>query len=194
MTSILDVNGPTSPNFALVAAVLVPSLGSVEFTRDHLVPIHRLTLTLDDVVLPVPLGNEYIGVQIASLPDKNLWVFNAEVNITAVKGNATNGLGAADQVNIAVGTATAASAALNGADANIVPITVEDAATLTPAFRASKQSSNTTAVALHVADSATGGIWLNMSVTGAAGLTADDTLTCSGTIDLWVADFGNVTS
>lgn len=167
--------------------------GVVVFTFNYGEKIQHIRLTLTNVKVTVVSGATSIGATvIARLPDQNFIVHNSEINMTVVKGG---DFVVGDDLQISVGSATAASEALNGADANILPAQDKnDGAVAGFAVQASRIVSNTASYAQgSIIDSPTNDIFLNAACDD-DGLAADGTLTFTGTLDIWLTPMGNVTS
>lgn len=174
---------------ALAGGAIEPNTG-VAVTSDQMRAVRRVRLTLTNVVVSVTAANDYGGTKIADLPDTNLLLLATEVDLELVKGGVTNGIVAATDVNVAIGTAVASNATLSGAMVDVMSITALTATDASPAYQAHSQADGTLSYPIELADSATLALYLNV----AASITADDTITASGTIDLVLIDIGNQTS
>jgi|DEB19_MinimDraft_3_1074340.scaffolds.fasta_scaffold82216_2 hypothetical protein len=164
----------------------------VAHTRSNESRVQRITLTLTNVVVTVVSGATSIGgTAVARLPDKNFVVLNSEVDLVVTKGG---DFVTADDIVFSVGSVTAASEALDGADANILGAQDKDAQASGFSIEASRITSNTASYSPGaIIDSATNDIYLNAACDD-DGLAADGTLTFNGTVDIWLAEVGNVTS
>jgi hypothetical protein len=191
MLEDLDANLP-DPTDATTSAI-TPATGVVQ-TSNVPASFRHVQLTLTDFVVTVDDSDgEYGGSSLLTLPDKNLVFVNAEVNLSVVKGNVATGIGATDDISMGVGTAVASNVTLSTTMQNIVPVTAIGTDATTVTFAASSFSANGAAVLVAVADGASNHLYLNASAGGSA-MSVDDTLTCTGTIDLWFYELGNVTS
>jgi hypothetical protein len=162
----------------------------VAVSADAPVAVRKVTLALTDTVLPVTEALDYGSVELVTLPDKNLIVFGCEVDLSIVKGDAVNGIGAATDLDVSLGTAAASATTLATTMLNILPKQDVDTDAVTVTVQA--HSLAATPVLTGVLDGASNKIYLNAVPIG--GITADDTLTVSGTVDLYVIDVGNRTS
>jgi hypothetical protein len=187
--------GPTTPGTA--ATTQGPTAGTgVAITFDYPEAVRHMRLTLTGAVVPVDDSDgEYGGLEILNLPDRNLLILNAEANLSCVKGAVANGIAAGDSVDFGIGTAIASANTLATTMQNVVPKTTVATNAATVTFAASTFSAvGTGAAALSVPDTATSKLYLNATTTGGSLMSADDTITATGTVDLWYIDLGNITS
>ena len=188
MSSVLDLAFP-KPAFTVT-----PYLPTVEQTKMYAEAVQHIRLQLTNFVVTVDDSDgEYGGSIICYLPDQNILILNAEVNLSVVKGNATNGIASTDDITMGVGTAVASNNTLSTTMQNIIPVTTISTDALTVTFQASTYSAAGATVAIDVPDSGTTAIYLNATAVGAV-MSADDTLTCTGTLDIWAIPLGNVNS
>lgn len=152
----------------------------------------RCRLTLSSAVINVLAANDYGSLKVCDLPDKNIMLLGCEVDLTVVKGNAASGIGSATDLDMAVGTAAASSTTLSGAMIDVIEKQDIDTNALSVDMEAHTQDQSTAQPPLRLADDAALALYLN--AVAVAGITADDTLTCSGTIDLYYFDLGNLSS
>jgi hypothetical protein len=184
-------SAPTTPATAGTGPVAATNAA---ITYDYPEALRHVRITLTDFVVTVDDSDgEYGGSAFVTLPDRNIIIVNAEANLSVVKGNVTDGIAAADDITMGIGTAVASNNTLSTTMQNIIPVTTIDTDALTVTFAASKFSAVGTAVDIAVPDAANNVLYLNATAVGAV-MDADDTLTCTGTIDLWYYDVGNVTS
>ncbi len=106
-----------------------------------------------------------------------------------MKGNTATGIVAATGLDVAVGTAAASNNALTGSMVNILAVYEADAGTVTDVVQL--HSLATTPAPLGILEGGTA-IYLNVAPDGA--ITVDDKVTFSGTIDLFIRNFENITS
>lgn len=186
----LDTGVPIGPTYLPISLA-----NNVTFTKNYAEAVQHVQLTLAGVVINVSdSSGEYGGTAIMTLQDRNVLILNAEANLTMVKGNATNGIGATDDFDFGVGTATASNNTLSTTMQNIIPKTTVTTDALSVSFQASMFSAvGTGAAFLSVPDGPTNIVYLN-AASGGSVMTADDTITATGTIDLWFIDLGNITS
>jgi hypothetical protein len=172
------------------AKINEPGTG-VTLKDDALVP-RRARLTLSGFVVSVTAALDYGGTKLVDLPDSNIHLLGAEFNLTLVKGGVTNGLEAAVDLDVGVGTATASAQTLATTMIDILEKQDLDTDALSLTMAVHTQGQSTATMPKQIADSATSALYLN--VASPAGITADDTVTVSGTVDLFYIDLGNVTS
>lgn len=192
MVNPLQLDGVTA-NFApLFDDIVNPNVGTVEHTFEHVRGIHHFRVTLTNFVLAVSdSAGEYGGAIFMRLPNINLVILNAEANLTVVKGNAAGGINAADPFDFGIGTAVASNNTLSTTMQNIIPKTTVATSALSVLFQNSSFSAIGASKELYMPDSTTNDIYLNAASAGAV-MTADDTLTFTGTVDFWLISLGNV--
>lgn len=142
--------------------------------------IRRATLKLTNFAVAVTAANDYGGTKLADLPNGNVLVLGAVVNLTFT----STGIDTTPaNVDVAVGTVVASNATLSGTMLNIVPkidatagSVVRGAATSTEAAKVFATSSS--------------GIFLNV----AAATTVDGSLSFSGTVEFFYLDLGDQTT
>jgi hypothetical protein len=147
-------------------------------------------LTLTDLVVDVDESDDYGGTKICDLPDSNLMLLGAEVDLELVKGEESGGLEAATDMKVGIGTAVASAQPIATSMQNVIELDDLTASDASPAWVAHSNDQSTIPMPLKVADGASNALYLNVS----ALITATDTLTASGTVTLFYVDLGNVTS
>jgi hypothetical protein len=152
--------------------------------------VRKLTLTLDGVELAVTEALDYGSVELTNLPDKNLLILGCEASVSIVKGETENGIITTTDLDVSIGTAAASATTLATTMLNILPKQDLDADTATVTLAA--HSLATTPVLTGVLDTATSKVYFNAVPIG--GITADDTLTLTGTVTIFYIDLGNITS
>jgi hypothetical protein len=185
--TIFDTGLPRRELLITPNAARVDQIGQV---MDQEVPLHRIRLQLDAVKFTVAGASDFGSVELCTFPDRNLIVIGAEINLSIVKGGAATGIVAATDLDIALGTAAASSTTLSGAMLNILPKQDVDADSLTVTSQA--HSLAATPVLTGILDAVDNKMYFNVAIPGL--ITVDDTLTLTGTIDLFVFDLFNVTS
>lgn len=165
---------------------------NVALTFDRLRPVRHARLTLTDFVVSVDEGDDFGGTKLCDLPDSNVMILAVEADVTMVKGGVTNGLEAAVDLDVGIGTAVASAQTLATTMIDVIEKVDVDTDALSVAFQAHTQGQSTAATPIKVADGASSALYLNVGVP--AGITASDALTCAGTVDLFYVDLGNVTS
>jgi hypothetical protein len=153
-----------------------------------LVTPQKITLKLDAVEIAVAAADDFGSVKLLDWPDANLHVLGAEVNLSIVKGGTTNGIVAATDLDIGIGSAAASNATLATTMIDFLEkIDVNDDALTVAVTAASTVGQSTATFPKQIADGATNALYLNL----AAAITADDTVAVSGTIDIYVVSLGN---
>lgn len=185
----LEVSGELGTPGALAGGTVTPGTGAV-VESDQLRAVRHLRLTLSGFAVSVAEADDFGGTKLCDLPDSNLALLGVEVDLELVKGEAAGGIIDTTDVNVAVGTAVASNATLSGAMVDVLSITALTATDASPAYQAHSAADGTLAYPIGLEDSATLALFLN----AAAAITADDTITVSGTVDLYFVDLGNVTS
>lgn len=173
-----------------IAGGAVTPATDVALGFDQLRGVRHVRLSLTDVEVTVAAADDYGGTKLADLPDSNLMLLAVEVNLELTKGLATNGIVGTTDVTVGLGTAVASNATLSGAMVNVLSGAALTATDETPAYAAHSQADGTLSYPVQLADSATLALYLNV----AAAITADDSITATGTVDLFFVDTGNVTS
>ena len=152
--------------------------------------VQKVTLTLTALVMNIPAALDYGSVAFADLPDSNLLFLGCEADIVVTKGNASTGIEAAVDLDMAIGTVAASQVTLVSVLENILNLIGMDADTLTPDFNG--HSSTATTMPLLIQDGATNKLFINCGLP--VGITVDDTLTMTGTVTIFYIELGNVTS
>lgn len=181
------------PNLRDGSPLLTPGPG-IGFDLSHLA-VQRATLKLTGQSLSIAEADDYGSLKLCDLPDRNIHLLAVEADLSLVKGGVSNGLEAAVDVNVAIGSAAATAQDLTAtaAENDKIESTALTDNALTVTLQAHSQAqSGDGAMPQQLGDSATAGLWLNASVT--AGITADDALTVTGEVDLYFVDLGNRTS
>jgi len=162
----------------------------VSATIDQLRMPRFLRLTLASFAIAIAEADDFGGTKLLDLPDSNLLLLGAEINLELTKGGEVGGLVAATDITVGVGTAVASNSTLSSTMVDIFTGVALTATDLTPALAIHSQEDATVAYPHEIADGAASALYLNL----AAAITADDVLTADGTIDLYFVDIGNATS
>jgi len=181
------------PNLRDGSPLLTPGSG-MGFDLSH-VAVQKATIKLTGQSLAIDEADDYGSLKLCDLPDRNIHLLAVEADLSLVKGGVANGLEAAVDVNVAIGSAAATAIDLTttAAENDKIESTALTDNSLTVALAAHSQAqTGDGAMPQQLADGASSGLWLNASVT--AGITASDALACSGTVDLYYIDLGNQTS
>jgi len=152
--------------------------------------VKKATLTLSSFSVSVAEADDYGSTKLLDLPDSNLLLLGVEVDCTITKAGTTNGLEAATDVDIAIGTAAASASTLATTMIDIIEKADLNADTLTGEFEAHTNNQATATFPKVIADGASAALYLNV----AAAITADDSLTVDGTITIAYIDLGNLSS
>lgn len=160
----------------------------VTATFNQAAPMRHIRVTLDAVAVAVAEADDFGSAELLTWPDKNILVAGCEVDLTLVKAGTTNGIVAATDLDVALGTSAASNATLASGMVNILPKQDVDTDSLSVALQAHSLAASP--VLTPILDGATNKLYLNV----ACSITADDSLTATGTIDIFYWDLGNVTS
>lgn len=152
----------------------------------------KMTLKLDGASLPVLAANDYGSLELLTWPDRNLHLLAVEADLTLVKGGVTNGIVAAKDLDVGMGTAAASNTTLATTMIDIIEKQDVDTDALTVTVKVHTIGQATATFPKQIADGATNKVFLNVAVIG--GITADDALSVSGSVDFYVIDLGNRTS
>lgn len=173
------------PNLRDDARLFVPGSG---IKMDLKAPVVKdLLFTLSSQALAVLQANDYGSFKLCDLPDSNLLLLSCEVNMTIVKGGVTNGLVAATDLDMAIGTAAASNATLSGTMLNVMEKADVDTDALSVTWQAHSSDQLTAVFPLKIADAPSQALYVNC----AAAITANDSLALSGTIRIRYIDLGN---
>lgn len=147
------------------------------------------TFKLSSLTLDVAAADDFGSVKLCDLPDSNLLLLAVEVDLVLTKGGVTNGLEAAVDLDMGVGTAAASAQTLAGAMIDVIEKVDVDTNALAVDFEAISVGQATAAYPLQIADGASNALYINCGVP--AGITADDDLTIDGTVRVVWIDLGN---
>lgn len=179
-----------SPNLRDGSPLPVPSSNiGVDVT---LVTPKKMRLKLTAETLSVLAANDYGSLELVTLQDSNLHILGIETDLTLVKGGVTNGLIATVDLDVGIGSAAASAQTLAGTMIDYVEKQDLDDDSLTVNMDVHTVGQATATYPKQVADGTANKLFLNVGVP--AGITADDALTVTGTIDIYVIDIGNQTS
>jgi hypothetical protein len=150
--------------------------------------VRRARLTFNGAVLTITAALDYGSLKICDLPDRNLMLLAVEVDLTLVKQGNTNGLLAATDLDFGVGTAAASATTLATTMINVIEKVDQDTDALSVTFQRHSNDQSTAAFPLRIADGTNSALFLN--AVAIAGITADSTLTITGTVDIVYVDVG----
>lgn len=165
---LVDHGTPPTPNTAA-------GISRANYSR----PPERLVFTFVNAVLSMTAANDFGGLEICALPNANLVLMGAKINVTAVMAGFASNVGTA--LDMALGTVTTASAAFsNAGEMDLIP-KIDGTGAGTTATVAGRGT--TTEANKWVAAGASNKVFLNASspVTSGTG-----TLTINGTVELLV--------
>lgn len=188
--SFLNKQLGRSTNLRDGSPLLVPS-SSIGVDYQLLTP-YKATLNLTAETLAVLEANDYGSLELMTWQDRNIHLLAIEADLTMVKGGVTNGLEAAVDLDVAVGSAAASAQTLATTMIDRIEKVDVDTDALSVSFQAHTAGQSTATFPLQILDGASNELHLNVGVP--AGITADDALTVTGSIDLYFVDLGNRTS
>ncbi len=177
MPNLLD--GLTTP-------IAEPNTGVA--VNDRLMTVRRCRVTLTNFAIAVLAAQDYGGTKILDLPFKNMLIFGIEVNCQVTKQANTNGIVAATDITMGIGTAVASASTLATTMINVIEATAMTADTVTVDFQKHTNDQSTAVFPLKVADGANTALFMNI----AAAITADSSVSVNGTIDIFYMDLGKL--
>lgn len=155
---------------------------------DQAMTVRRARLQITGLSISVTAALDYGSAKIVDLPNRNMLIMGVEVDCTVVKGGVTNGIVAATQLDMAIGTAQASSTTLATTMINIVEKKDIDTVALSVAFTGHSNDNATSIAPFKIADGASSALYMN--AVAASLITANDTLTVTGTVDIYYMDLG----
>lgn len=155
---------------------------------DKPVLIRRMRLTLTAATLSVLAANDYGSLKVCDLPDRNMLLLAVEADVVLTKQGNTNGIVAATDMDVGMGTAPASNVTLATTMIDILEKVDLDADAATASFQRHSNDQATAVFPKRLADSATQALYLNVGLPNL--ITADSSLSCTGTIDVWYIDLG----
>lgn len=162
--------------------------GSGAAIKDEAVVIRRARITLTNAVLTVTAALDYGSLKVCDLPNRNLMLLAVEADLTLVKEGNTNGIVAATDLDVGMGTAAASATTLASTMIDVLEKVDVDTDALSVTFQRHSNDQSTATFPKRIADDANAALFLN--AVPIAGITADSTLTVSGTIDVFYVDVG----
>jgi len=152
----------------------------------------KLTLKLDGESLPVLEANDYGSLELLTWQDRNIHILGMEVDLTLVKGGLTNGLITTVDLDVGMGSAAASAATLATTMIDYLEKQDLDTDALSLTLQAHVLGQATATFPKQLADAAANKVYLNVGLP--VGITADDAITVTGSIDFYIIDLGNRTS
>ncbi len=169
--------------------ITMPSGMGVDY---QLLTPYKATLNLSGATLSVDAGDDYGSLLLMTWPDRNVHILGMEVDLVLVKGNVTNGLEAAVDLDMGIGSTAASAQTLATTMIDYLEKVDVDTDALSVDLEANVLGQSTATFPKQLADAAANVLYLNCGVP--AGITANDALTVTGSIDLYFLDLGNRTS
>jgi hypothetical protein len=155
---------------------------------DQAMTVRRARLQLTNTVISVTGTLDYGSVKIVDLPNRNMLIMGVEVDCTVVKGNAATGIINSTTLDMAIGTAQASSTTLASTMINIIEKKDIDTVALSVAFTGHSNDNATSIAPFKIADGASSALYMNVAC--ATVITVNDTLTVTGTVDIFYMDLG----
>ena len=169
--------------------ITMPSGMGVDYA---LLTPYKATLNLSGETLSVTEALDYGSLLLMTWPDRNIHILGMEVDLVLVKGGVTNGLEAAVDIDVGMGSTAASAQTLATTMIDYLEKQDLDTDALSLDLEVNVLGQSTATFPKQLADAAANKLYLNCGVP--AGITADDALTVSGSIDLYFIDLGNRTS
>lgn len=157
--------------------------------------LRRARFQFNAVVIDVTAALDYASVLVCELPDTNLMIMSVEADMTIVKGGVTNGIVATKDLSVGIGTGAAAANPPAGSALSILNLSTLTPDTLSVEYEVhgvNTADGDPGALPSKFADTPTRQMYLNIGVVG--GITVDDTVTVTGTLDVVYLDLGNAAS
>jgi hypothetical protein len=152
----------------------------------------KITLKLDGAELAVDADDDYGSLLLMTWQDRNLHILGLESDLTLVKGGVTNGITAAKDLDVGMGSAPASNTTLATTMIDYMEKQDLDDNALSVDLNVHVLGQTTATFPKQLADASDNKLYLNAAVVG--GITASDTLTVSGYVDIYFIDLGNRTS
>jgi hypothetical protein len=168
---------------------VLPTPGTGIGMDSQVVPTQKVTLKLTDATLAVLEANDYGSLKLCDLPDRNIVIDHVEVDLVLTKEGNTNGIVAATDLDVGVGTAAASATTLATTMINVLEKADIDDNALAVDYEAVTLGQSTATVPNFIADGASNALYLNAVAVG--GITADSSLSVTGFVDIYYRDLGN---
>jgi hypothetical protein len=147
----------------------------------------KARVKLEDIELTVAASDDFGSVKLCTLPDTNLYIMGMEVNLAVVKAGTTNGIVAATDLDFGIGSAAASASTLATTMIDYLEKSDVNDDALAVSYQAHTQGQSTASFPKKVADAADNELYLNL----ACAITADDSVTLNGWVDIFYVDLGN---
>ncbi len=158
--------------------------------NDQFCAVRKCRLTLSGFAISVANAQDYGGTKLCDLPDRNMLILGIEVDCVVTKQGNTNGIVAATDITMGVGSAVASNATLSGAMIDYIEGTAITADALAVDFEKHTNDQSTATFPKKVVDAASTALYMNI----AAAITADSSVTVDGFVDIFYVDLGNLSS
>jgi len=165
-----------------------PTVGGLDVS---LLTPQKVTLKLSAESLAVTEALDYGSLELLTWQDRNIHILGMEVDLTLVKGGVTNGLEATVDLDVGMGSAAASATTLATTMIDYLEKVDLDTDALSLSLAAHTVGQATATFPKQLADAATNKVYLNVGLP--VGITADDTIAVTGTIDFFIVDLGNRT-
>jgi hypothetical protein len=185
-TSKIDNLEPSTSGNSSGAAMDVSGVAESALTFDRIRYVRHARITITNLLVSILAVNDYGSAKILDLPDTNVLILGAEVNLSLDKDG--SGVQTATDVTMGVGTAAASASTLSGAMIDVLTQSLTD--DVDPALFQIHTHELATPALTFADDDASAALYLNAAAT----IAADGSLTATGTIDLYYIDTGNVNS
>ncbi len=173
-----------------VSVQLLEAQGTGVTGHDQMVTVRRLRLTLTNFTIAVLAAQDYGGTKLCDLGDRNMLLLGMEVDCVVTKQGNTNGIVAATDINMSIGSAVAAATPLAGTAIDTVEATAITADSLTVDFEKHTNDQSTAVFPKKIADGASNALFMNLT----AAITAHSAVTVNGIVDIFYVDLGNLSS
>lgn len=181
-----------APNLSDGFSLPINEAGSgVTIKNEHL-SVKRARLTISGATLSIAAADDFGSLKLCDLPDRNLMLLGVEVDLVLTKEANTDGVVAATDLDVGVGTAAASATTLATTMIDIIEKADLDTNAAAVDFHAHSNDQSTATFPKRIADSATAALFLNAVAVG--GIEADSSLTVDGTVDIFYVDLGNLSS
>jgi len=158
--------------------------------RGQRLGVQRVDLQLSGLTINVAEADGYGSAKLCDLPDSNLLLLGCEADLVVTKAGTTDGIEAATELDLAIGTAPASASPLATNMINVVEKKDVDDVALGVDFEGHSSDNATSVMPIHVVDSASAALYLNLACT----ITVDDSVLCSGIVRFFYVDLGNLAS
>lgn len=150
----------------------------------------KCRLTLSGFSIAVLAAQDYGGTKLCDLPDRNMLILGIEVDCVVTKQGNTNGIVAATDITMGIGSTVASASTLATTMIDYIESTAMTADTLAVDFEKHTNDQSTATFPKKVVDAASTALFMNI----AAAITADSSVTVDGFVDIFYVDLGNLSS